>query len=111
MMPSTVTRPAVEERYPVKIFMVVLLTAPFWAEKADDLALCDLKADVIDRAVRAVVFDQMLDLNHLQNPFVNDAALAPSACGSLYINLIISYFVIIINVKSMPFVSCIVIFS
>ena len=40
------------------------LTRAVGAQEADDLALADGEADVVHGAVGAVVFDQMLDLNH-----------------------------------------------
>ena len=39
-------------------------TCAVGAQEADDLALADGEADVVHRAIGAVIFNQMLDLDH-----------------------------------------------
>ena len=48
--PRTLAFPAVGCNRPESIFRVVVFPAPFGPKKPDEIAFCDLKGDVIDRA-------------------------------------------------------------
>ena len=60
--PKTCTSPAVGVISPTSTRSTVVLPAPFGPEQADDLAVLDPEADVVDRAVAAgVLLDQRRD--------------------------------------------------